>query len=78
MGTKMQKKRNQNPKAGKMRITSLIGFYALCRTCRCTFRHCVEEQSLRLKPDGSKVLIGRVKCPECGSDDTEVQDFWGD
>ena len=74
----LQKMQNGNPKGGKMGATNLIGFYALCRSCRCTFRRCVKEQSVRLKPDGSKVLVGRVKCPECGSDETEVQDFRGD
>ncbi len=74
----LQKTQNGAPKDDEMRATNLIGFYALCRNCRCTFRRCVKEQNVRLKPDGSKVLVGRVKCPECGSDDTEVQDFRGD
>lgn len=74
----LQKTQNGNPKDDKIGATNLIGFYALCRSCRCTFRRCVKEQSVRLKPDGSKALVGRVKCPECGSNETEVQDFRGD
>ena len=52
--------------------TNLIGFYALCQACRCTFGHCVKNRAIKAKPDSSKVLIAQVRCPKCGSDLEEI------